>query len=594
MFSPVLRRLIKYLLPYKKRFLLALLAMALYGATDGAIPFLIKTILDDIFASQKQGLLMSLALVLVAFSVARGVFGFLQQYLATAVGLDIIKDLRSDINSHLLKLSPSFFSKHTTGSLISRVTNDALLARMALTDAGASLLRDSVRILVLLCASIYLDPILAAVTLIGFPLAIFPVIRLGKKVRRFSKTGQNEFGGLTGLLQELIVGHKVVQSFGMQSYEEARFGTENEKLTKTLKAAEKYAALSQPINETVASFAIAGVILYGGFSVISGVRTQGDFIAFITSMFLLYEPVKKLSRVNNMLQAGIAAAERIFEILDIEPEIKDGPEAEELARGAVLRVDYENVYFSYGVSSGSDGVQRNWVLRGVNFVVEAGETLALVGMSGGGKTTLVNLLSRYYDPTRGSIKIAGVDIRKLKLASLRKMVSVVDQHTFLFNDTVFNNIAYGCLGADVDRVYAAARDANAHEFIAKLPKGYDTIIGEQGMMLSGGQRQRVAIARALLKDAPILILDEATAALDSESEQLVQSAIERLMEGRTVLVIAHRLSTIRQADKVAVIADGELVEFGCHKDLIAAKGRYAKLYDMQFRNIEFSGNNNIT
>lgn len=572
----VMRRMLAFLRPHRKTFTLALCSMVIYGATDGVVPLLIRRVLDDIFGHQNRLMLYVLPGVIILFAIFRGLFGFFQNYLSSKVGLRVVRDLRNEVGTHLLSLSPSFFERHTTGSLISRVTNDVLLVRFALTDAVAAVLRDSIRIIALLCAALYLDPVLAIIAFVGFPLGLYPVIRFGKKVRKLSRTGQEQFGGLAAILQENLIGHKVVQSFSNEDYEIARMKGENERLTKTILKAEKYGSLSAPTNEILASFAIGGVILYGGMSVIGGVRTQGDFIAFIMSMFLLYEPLKKLGRVNSIFQSGAGAAERIFEVLDAKPEVADLPGAP-LLPAENPKIEFKNVFFAY-----ETGDEARWVLRDVNLIVPPGETLALVGMSGGGKSTLVNLLPRFYDPQRGMVCIGGTNIRDVNLASLRKAIAIVSQHTFLFNDTVYHNILYGNLNASDEEVFAAARAANANDFIQKLPEGYATVVGEQGLRLSGGERARLAIARALLKDAPILILDEATASLDSESESLVQDAIDRLMEERTVLVIAHRLATIRKANRIAVIVNGQIVEYGTHDELLSKGGEYAKLYRIQF------------
>ena len=581
----VYTRLLGYLRPYKVRFGWSLGAMVVYGLTDGAIPFLLKRILDDVFGSHNAQMLWLLLVVIVAFSILRGLVGFLQRYLVATVGLGIVRDIRNSICHKLLQLSPIFFDRNSSGSLLSRVTNDTLLVRTALTEAAAAILRDSIRVVVLLVAAFCLDPLLAVISFIGLPLGLYPVYRFGKKIRRLSKMGQEHFGGLTSLLQETIIGHRVVQSFGREKYEQQRFEVENERFTDAFRRAEKYGALSGPTNEIIGSFAIAAVICYGGLSVLSGVRTQGDFIAFITALFLLYEPVKKLSRVHAHVQTGVAAAERIFEVLDTEVEIKDRDGAQELKVDRPA-IEYQNVWFSYDDEKTDSKGETVWALRDISIKIKPSQTFALVGMSGGGKSTLVNLLPRYYDVSDGAIRIDGLDIRDATLSSLRSSISVVGQHTFLFNDTVYNNIAYGGSKNDEESVYQAAKAANAHDFISSLPQGYETIVGEQGMLLSGGQRARLAIARALLKNAPILILDEATASLDSESEGLVQEAIDHLMRGRTVLVIAHRLATIQRADAIAVIINGRLEELGTHSELLARSGGYAKLYNMQRRREE--------
>ena len=585
----IFKRLLKYLQPHKKRFLVALMCMVVYGSTDGALPFLIKMILDKVFAAQEQSWLVPIAIGVVVFAIFRGVFGFCQRYLAASVGLNIVRDIRNDINQKILNLSPSFFHKHQTGSLISRITNDTLLVRMAITDAVASLLRDSIRIVALLGAAFYLDPMLCLITLVGFPICVIPIVKFGKKVRKLSRVGQDIFGGLTSILQETIVGHKVVQSFVAEKQEQDKFKAENEALTKTLCKAEKYGALSAPTNEVIASAAIGMTVLYGGYSVISGVRTQGDFIAFITAMFLLYEPVKKLSRINNTIQTGIGAAQRIFEVVDEVSDIQDAPGAKDLVLGDDFEIKYSDVSFRYTTGERANmSSEDELVLKNINLSVKKGKTLALVGSSGAGKSTLVDLLPRFYDPQEGEISIAGDDIKSLKVNSLRESIAVVGQHTFLFNDTVFNNISYSNKNATREEVINAAKAANAHDFIERLPNSYDTVIGEQGFSLSGGERQRLAIARALLKNSPILILDEATASLDSESEKLVQEAIDKLIVGRTVLVIAHRLATVRDADKLVVMSRGQVVEEGTHDELLSKGGEYSKLYQLQFRDQELA------
>ncbi len=568
------RRLFPYLKPYLGQFILALFAMGVYGATDGAVPYILKRVLDDIFGARNETLLWQLVSIILIFAVLRGAFGFLERYLIASVGLRIVRDIRNDICRHLLRLSPEFFGKNSSGTLVSRMTNDTLQVKAALTDAAGTILRDGIRIIALLIAALYLDPVLGCIAFIGFPLALLPIIKFGKKVRNLSRIGQNNFGNLTSLLQEIILGSKVIQSFTNESSEQKRFEKENENLTNVFRKAEKYGALSGPSNEVIASLAIAGIILYGGFSVISGVRTQGEFIAFITALFLLYDPLKKIGRVNTIVQTGLAASERVFEIIDTKSEIEEINQPLEL-KTKTPHIVYQNVAFSYN--------NKDYALKNVNLKIKAGETIALVGMSGGGKSSLVNLLARFYDPNQGEILIDSENIKNYSLKSLRQTIAIVSQHTFLFNESIFYNIAYGKENASKEEVIAAAKAAYAHDFILRLPKGYDTNIGEQGFSLSGGERARIAIARALLKNAPILILDEATASLDTEAELLVQEAIDNLMKNRTVLVIAHRLSTIRQADRILVLKHGEIVEEGTHNQLLNFGHEYNKLYRLQFQ-----------
>lgn len=575
--SAIYRRIFAYLKPHKRSFIFAVLAMVIYGATDGLIPLILKGVLDDIFASKNQDMLWTLVAAIIVFSVVRAVFGFLQKYLSLSVSLKVIQDIRNQIAKKLLEFSPSFYDKHSTGALISRMTNDTLMMQNALTNTVATLLKDGFRIIALLCSAVYLDPLLGLICAVAIPLGILPVLRFGKKVRKLSRQGQSQLGGLTSVLHEMIAGHKIIQSFVGEDREKAKFYKENEQFTKTYQKSAKYEALSSPSNEVLASIAIACVLFYGGLSVINETRTQGQFIAFVTAMLLLYEPLKKTGRLNNMLQTGRAAAERIFEILDIKSDIVTPEEPEVFPND--LSIAYRDVSFAYASSD-------DLALNNISLEVRPGQTLALVGPSGGGKSTLVNMLPRFYDPTKGQITLGGIDIRNLELSELRKCISVVSQHTFLFNDTVYNNIAYGLPEATEDQVYRAAKAANAHAFIEKLQDGYQSVIGEQGLRLSGGERARIAIARSILKDSSILILDEATASLDSESEKFVQEAIDRLVVGRTVLVIAHRLATIRNADRIAVVSGGEIVELGGHDELLVENGIYAKLYNMQFKSQE--------
>jgi len=570
----VYKRLFRYLLPHKKKFILALLAMVVYGATDGVLPYLLKRILDDVFGNRDQQMLKYLIMIIVGFSLVRAVFGFCQRYLAAQVGLAIVQDLRNEISRKLLTLTPAFYQKQTTGGLIARVTNDTLLVRTALTDAAAAVLRDSIRVITLLCIAFYLDPVLALIALIGLPIGFAPIIKFGKRIRKLSRAGQDYFGGLTGFLQEMITGHRVVQAFSREEHEQKRFEEENEKFTAAFRKAEKYGALSGPTNEVIASLAIAGVLLYGGNSVIQGVRTQGDFVAFLTTMFLLYEPVKKLSRINATIQTGVSASERIFEVIDEVPDIVEAENPKHLD-SRELEVEFKKVSFSYDDTKSA--------LSDISTRISSGRTIALVGMSGGGKSTFVNLIPRFYDPTKGSILINGVDIKDYSLSSLRKSISLVGQHTFLFNSSVVENISYGRPEASIEEVHQAAKAANAHEFILELPDGYKTVLGEQGMSLSGGQRARISIARAMLKNSPILVLDEATASLDSESEELVQEAIDQLIQSKTVIVIAHRLATVRNADSILVFSNGKIVESGSHDELLSENGEYSKLYKLQFK-----------
>jgi subfamily B ATP-binding cassette protein MsbA len=415
------------------------------------------------------------------------------------------------------------------------------------------------------------DWVLASLAFVVFPASVLPVIRLSRKIKRFTRRGQIRTGTLTALLQESIQGNRIVKAFGMEKYEDEKFQRENWQLFKQSLRASRIKAIVQPAMELLASFGIGAVVWYGGWSVIQQGRTQGEFFAFMTAMFLMYAPFKGLARTYTAVHQGLAGAERVFEILDEKPEISDKPDARP-ARPFSRAIEFQQVSFAY-----NDAL----VLKEINLTVEAGQMVALVGMSGAGKSTLADLIPRFYDVRSGRVIIDGVDVRDLTVESLRAQIGIVSQHTFLFNDSIRNNIAYGEPQRSMEDVVAAAKAANAHEFICALPKGYDSVIGEMGMQLSGGQRQRLAIARALLKNAPILILDEATSSLDAESERLVQDALENLIATRTTIVIAHRLSTIRKADRIVVIVDGTVVEEGTHEELLRRHGEYSRLYAIQ-------------
>jgi subfamily B ATP-binding cassette protein MsbA len=436
----------------------------------------------------------------------------------------------------------------------------------------ATAVRDSVSLLVLVAVAFYQDWVLALIAFVAFPASVLPVLRLSKRLRRFARKRQVSLGRLSALLQETVQGNRVVKAFGMEQYEHERFAQESESLFRVAMKVVRIRAFTSPMMEILAAFGIAGVVFYGGHSVIAGGRTQGSFLAFLTALFLLYDPFKKLGRANATLQQGLAAADRVFEFLDTQPEVVERPAARVLS-GVERGIEFDRVGFRYVDEP---------VLSNVTLTVRRGEVVALVGPSGGGKSTLADLLLRFYDVEEGCIRIGGADIRDLTIASLREHIALVTQHTFLFNDTVRANIAYGSQLQSVDAIEAAARAAHAHDFILELPEGYDTVIGELGLRLSGGQRQRLAIARAILKDAPILVLDEATSALDNESERLVQKALQTLMKGRTTLVIAHRLSTIRSADRIVVLVRGAIAEQGTHEELLALGAEYRKLHDLQF------------
>jgi len=565
-------RLLAYLKPYIwPYFIVAMICMVAFGATDGVLPFLIQKIIDDVFTGKDEAALTYLPGVIVGIFAFRGLMNFGQSYFNDYVGLRIINDVRNGLNRHFQALSVAFFYRHPTGTLLARVNSDVHLLRYAITDALASFMKDAVSLSALVVVAFMKDWFLASMAFVVFPASVLPVMRLSRKIKRFTKRGQIRTGTLTALLQESIQGNRIVKAFGMEKYEDQRYREENWRLFKQSLRASRIKAIVAPSMEMLASIGIGAVVWYGGWSVIKGGRTQGEFMAFMAAMFLMYGPFKGIARTYTAVHQGLAGAERVFEILDEAPEIADKADAQ-IARPFSKNVQFHNVSFAYKDAP---------VLKGVNLTIEAGQRVALVGMSGVGKSTLVDLIPRFYDVRGGRVTIDGIDVRDLTVPSLRAQIGIVTQHTFLFNDTIRNNIAYGEPDRRMEDIINAARAANAHEFISALPDGYDSVIGEMGMQLSGGQRQRLAIARALLKNAPILILDEATSSLDAESERLVQEALETLMAMRTTIVIAHRLSTIRKADRIVVLVEGGVSEQGTHEELLRKNGEYSRLYSIQ-------------
>ncbi len=565
-------RLLAYLKPYLwPYFILAMICMVGFGASDGVLPFLIQKIMDDVFARKDEAALTYLPGVIVGIFAFRGLMNFGQSYFNDYVGLRIINDVRNALNRHFQALSVSFFYRHPTGTLLARVNSDVHLLRFAITDALSSFMKDAVSLSALMVVAFMKDWFLASMAFVVFPASVLPIMRLSRKIKRFTRRGQIRTGTLTALLQESIQGNRIVKAFGMEKYEDQRYQKENWRLFKQSLRASRIKAIVAPSMEMLASIGIGGVVWYGGWSVINGGRTQGEFLAFMAAMFLMYGPFKGIARTYTAVHQGLAGAERVFEILDEAPEIADKAGAH-VAQPFSKNIQFHKVDFAYKDAP---------VLKGVDLTIEAGQMVALVGMSGVGKSTLVDLIPRFYDVRGGRVTIDGIDVRDLTVTSLRAQIGIVTQHTFLFNDTVRNNIAYGEPDRHLEDIILAATAANAHDFISALPDGYDSVIGEMGMQLSGGQRQRLAIARALFKNAPILILDEATSSLDAESERLVQGALENLMNTRTTIVIAHRLSTIRKADRIVVLVDGGVVEEGTHEELLGKNGEYSRLYSIQ-------------
>jgi subfamily B ATP-binding cassette protein MsbA len=559
----------------------AMACMVCVSAASAASAFLVKPVLDDVFFKKDLMMLKLIPLAIVGIFILKGLFDYGQGYLMSFVGQRIITDLREKIYHHVQSLALPFFTKNPTGVLMSRILNDVNLVQGAVTDAVTGLLKDIFTIIGLVFVVFYRDWQLALIALVVFPVAIYPIVKFGRKLRSYSTHTQTTMADLSTMLLETISGTRIVKAFNMENYERRRFSKINEKLFRIIVKSFRVRAVSHPLMETLGGLGIAAIVFYGGYNVIHGTATPGTFFSFLAALLMLYEPVKRLSNVNNSIQQGLAGASRIFEILDTVPEIRNKPGARDL--GQIREgIEFQNVSFKY---------EENWVLKNINLQIKTGEAVAFVGSSGGGKTTLVNLVPRFYDVNSGRLLIDGQDIRDLTVESLRGKIAIVTQQTILFNDTVENNIAYGNIGQPYEKIVEAAEAAFAHNFIRNLPEGYKTLIGEQGVKLSGGERQRLSIARALLKNAPILILDEATSSLDSESEVEVQKALDFLMRGRTTLVIAHRLSTIRKADRIIVLSNGGIVEEGKHEELLQREGEYRKLYMLQFINNDFEREN---
>ncbi len=566
-------RILTYLRPYKGKFVLALVCMTIFGASDGAVPFLIKYILDGVFTAKDPSLLWILAVSLIGFSIIRAVCDFGQQYLTAKIGHLIVHDIRNELHNKIMQLSSRFFIRHSSGDLLARQTSDVIQIGNLLTTSLTALIRDTIRCITLLIAAVSLDPVLAAVALIGLPIGFLPVYKFSRRLRRLGRTSQAAVGSITTKLQESINGLKVIQQFDQTQFEQGRFEQANSDLNRSLVKSERIRALTGPINEVIAAVAICAVMSYGAFSVMQNVRTSGDFIAFLIAIFLMYDPFKKLSRMSGNVQQGFASAERVFEILDVVPEISSPSNPVTLPSSNDIK--FKDVAVRYEAD-------KSPALRDINLTIYEGQKVALVGPSGSGKSTLVDLIPRFIDPDMGEISIGGVNLKSAALQKVRAKSAMVSQHTFLFNDTIYKNIAYGRKDATEAEIIACAQAANAYEFIMRLPQKFATVIGESGLSLSGGERQRIAIARALLKDAPILILDEATASLDNQSEHEVQQALEFLLKGRTSLIVAHRLSTIKNVDLVVVIEAGTIVEIGTQAELLKNPGTFAKLHALQF------------
>jgi ATP-binding cassette, subfamily B, bacterial MsbA len=537
---------------------------------------MVKPIFDDALVVKEIATrsVQWIALTIVTLYTFKGICSYLSTTLVASVGQRAITDLRNALYEHILGQSFSFLGRRSTGTLMSHMTTDVEKIQSAVAEIAGDLLKEGLTVVGFLVVLFYHDWKLAVITLVGLPLALHPLIWLGRKLRSSNETSLRRWRDISEILQETISGFRVVKAFGMERFETDRFRRAASRLFHVNMRITRTTAVLPPLMEAVGGLALIAALYYGTYQIQHRHLTTGAFTSFMAALFSMYTPLKRLSRVNATLQGALAAGTRIFEVLDTHQEIQEAPAAVVLPRMREGFV-YDDVGFRY-----ADGHGR--VLRRVSFEARPGQVLAIVGTSGAGKTTLVNLLPRFYDVSEGTIRIDGVDVRKATIKSLREQIGLVTQENVLFNDTVRANIGYGLQDVDEARLEAAARAALAHDFILDLPRRYDTVIGERGSRLSGGQRQRIAIARALLKDPPILILDEATSALDAQSERYVQEALANLMKGRTTLVIAHRLTTVRQADCILVLDGGEIRETGTHEELLRRGGIYSRLHDLQF------------
>ena len=550
---------------------------ALVAALSGAYAWLVKPVLDEIFINKNETLLLVLPLALFTVSVLKSAFSYGQNYLMNYVGNQVITDIRQELFGKLVRLPVQYHDANTSGRLVSRVINDVTLMANAIAGVLKDVFQQGLTFLAMLGVIFYQNWKLGGMSIIVIPLAVVTMTRMGKRLRALGKSGQEQMGDMASTLQETLSGIRMVKAYGREEAEAERFKESNKAFLSTTMKAIQVSSLGSSHIEVIGVVGVAVIIWYGGSLVISGDMTPGAFFSFLAAMFMVFTPLRRLSGSNNTIQQALAAAERVFSVIDLETE-------QETDRGQVVMppiarsVVYQDVTFLY------EG-QTVPALSDVDLVIQAGEMVAVVGSSGSGKTTLANLLPRFYTPTAGSVLIDGVDIQSFTLASLRAQIGIVSQEVVLFDDSVFNNIAFGRQHATEEDVVQAAKLAYAHEFIERLPQGYASMVGEKGIKLSGGERQRLAIARAILRDPPLLILDEATSALDTESERVVQLALSNLMAHRTTLVIAHRLSTVQRADRIVVLDRGTIVEMGTHDELLLRGGQYKRLHALQFQDM---------
>ena len=597
------QRLLAFIKKYSGRFVAAISLMAIVGACEGLTALLIVPVFDRLFVDAGSGPILLfrgpfdghpiylqsflphwihnvwtvVAVSAIAITLIKGTAEFFGTYFINFVGLSVVRDLRNLLYARVVDQSMAFFGRNPTGKLMSMITNDTDKVQTAVSRASADLLREVFTLVGLLSVVVYLDWRLSLAALALVPFIIFPSSRIGDYIRHSSRRSQDKMAELNHILQETFSGIRIVKAFVMETFEIGKFKAATQRLLKTNLRIVRADALTGPVMELLGAATIVGLLLYARNQILHHVQTTGSFVAFLYALIKMYEPIKRLTGINNQFQQAVGASEQVFRYLDVRSEVADRPGAIELAHFE-KEIVFEHVNFSYEA-----GVP---LLRDVNLRIARGEVVALVGSSGAGKSTLANLIPRFFDVTGGRVLIDGHNVRDVTLRSLRAQIGMVTQETILFNETVCNNICYGRPVRDAAAMEEAARAALAHEFITEMPQGYETVIGERGQRLSGGQRQRIAIARALLKNPPLLILDEATSELDTESELLVQRALANLMAGRTVLVIAHRLSTVRRADRIVVLDRGAISEIGTHQDLVTRGGIYQRLHELQFVDAE--------
>ena len=570
-------RILSYIKPYMHRLLFAMFCTIMAAAGNLYIPWIIKDMIDEVLADKNGTMLNWIAASIIAIFIVRGLFWYGQNYLMSYVGQSVIIDIRAAVFKKLQRLSVSFYDKNKTGTIMSYVTNDVNALQSAMVENTIEMITEGFILIGSVVAMVYLDWRLTLFTVCTFPVVLWFMEFFGKKIRKTGGRIQECTADITSVLQESVASARVIKSFVREDYEIDRFDVENRaNFRANMKNAQLMATLT-PVVELVAAIGVTMIIWYGGNNVINGTITAGSLVAFLTYAVNISNPIKRLTRVIGNIQKALAAAQRVFMIIDMPEEIAESSDAKQLPEVSG-KVEFQNVSFAYD--------DKGNVITDLSFSVKPGEVIAIVGPSGAGKSTIANLLPRFYDANKGDIKIDGHSVREVTLDSLREQVGIVPQETMLFNGSVYNNILYGRLDATKEEIEAAAKAANAHDFIMQLTDGYETKLGDRGVNLSGGQRQRIAIARAILKNPRILVLDEATSALDTESERVVQEALDRLMVGRTSFVIAHRLSTIKNADKILVLEKGNLVESGTHDELLALDGLYAHLYKIQYRNKE--------